>query len=179
MKSLILSLVLIYALSMPAADLVETQLPGCNIDVFMFSGYLTVSPSKELHYILVESQDKFNRDPLLVWMNGGPGCSSMLGMFMENGPCVFDDGNYTIFNNPYPWNNRTNVLFIEAPAGVGYSFAQTTADTQFNDIISSKDNLEALHSFFKKFPEFVGRDVYLSGESYAGIYIPYFAMQIH
>lgn len=137
-------MLILAALSMPSADLVETHLPGCNSDVHMFSGYLTVSATKELHYILVESQDRWNKDPILVWMNGGPGCSSMLGMFMENGPCVFDDGNYTIFDNPYPWNNRTNVLFIEAPAGVGYSFAQTSADMKFNDIISSEDNLKAL-----------------------------------
>jgi len=52
---------------------------------------------------------------------------------MENGPCVFDDFNDTIFDNPYPWNERTNVLFIEGPAGVGYSYAQMTADKQFND----------------------------------------------
>jgi len=98
---------------------------------------------------------------------------------MENGPCVFDDANYTIFDNPYPWNNRTNVLYIEGPAGVGFSYAQTSADKIFNDITSSNDFLEALKSFYVKFPEFVGRDLYISGESYGGIYVPYFAYRVH
>jgi len=138
-----------------------------------------VSATKELHYILVESQDKWNKDPLLIWLNGGPGCSSLLGFIMENGPCVFDDANYTIFDNPYPWNNRLNVLYIEGPAGVGFSRGQTTADKIHNDISSSYDFLEALKSFYVKFPEFVGRDLYISGESYAGIYVPYFALRVH
>lgn len=98
---------------------------------------------------------------------------------MENGPCVFDDFNDTIFDNPYPWNERTNVLFIEGPAGVGYSYAQTTADKQFNDQIAADDFLKAMNSFYIKFPEFVGRDLYISGESYAGIYVPYLAFRIH
>jgi carboxypeptidase C (cathepsin A) len=58
----------------------------------MFSGYLEVEPGrKELHYILTESMSSFSNDPVLIWFNGGPGCSSMLGMFMENGPCIIDD----------------------------------------------------------------------------------------
>lgn len=179
MRTLIFSLLAIAVLTLPAADLIETQLPGCNTDVHMFSGYLTVNSNKELHYVLVESQDRWNKDPLIIWFNGGPGCSSMLGMFMEIGPCVFDDGNYTIFDNPFPWNNRSNVLFIEQPAGVGYSWASGNADLLQNDLTSSNDNLEAVLSFFKKFPEFVGRDTYVAGESYAGIYVPYLAMKIH
>lgn len=133
MKSILIALILGACLSLPSADLVETHLPGCNTDVHQFSGYLDVSAGKQLHYILVESRDKWNKDPLLIWFNGGPGCSSLLGYMMENGPCVFDDFNDTIFDNPYPWNERTNVLYIEGPAGVGYSYAQTTADKQFND----------------------------------------------
>jgi len=98
---------------------------------------------------------------------------------MENGPCVVDDDSTVFFDNPFSWSNWTNVLYIEQPAGVGYSYARDKSDKIQNDITSSKDSIKALHAFFKKFPEFVGWDLYISGESYAGIYIPYLALNIH
>lgn len=156
MKSFLFLGLALACLSFPSADLVESHLPGCNTDVHQFSGYLNVSTGKELHYVLVESQDKWNKDPLLIWLHGGPGCSAMMAFVMDHGPCVFDENNDTIFENPFPWNKRANVLYIEGPAGVGYSYAQTTADKQFNDIVAADDFLKALNSFFVKFPEFAG-----------------------
>ena len=156
------------------------ELPECSLNTKMYSGYLTTKKDhKETHYVLVESEDNPAEDPLLIWFNGGPGCSSLLGMFMELGPCVVDDGETEFFTNPHPWNQRANVLFIEQPAGVGYSWANTTDDMKFNDLISSRDNLIALKHFYVKFPEYKGRDLYISGESYAGIYVPYLAFRIH
>ena len=72
-----------------------------------------------------------------------------------------------------------SVLFLEGPAGVGFSWARDAKDKKFNDYISADDNLKAVLSFFKKFPEFLKNDVYLAGESYTGIYVPYLAMKIH
>lgn len=172
---------LLLALSLAADlnDIVE-ELPECTLTTKMYSGYLNVDKDhKETHYVLVESENDPSTDPLLIWFNGGPGCSSLLGMFMELGPCVVDDGETEFFTNPHPWNERANVLFIEQPAGVGFSYANRSEDMKFNDLISSKDNLKALNHFYKKFPEYVGRDLYISGESYAGIYVPYLAYRIH
>ena len=146
----------------------------------MFSGYLEVEQArKELHYILVTSEDRFNTDPVLIWFNGGPGCSSMLGMFMENGPCVVDDEVDTFFDNDFTWSSNMNVLFLEGPAGVGFSWARDATDMKFNDYTSSEDFLKAVISFYKKFPELINNDLYISGESYAGIYVPYLAFRIH
>lgn len=173
---------MIVALSFPIEDLVENAFPGtnCTMKSHMFSGYLDALTSrKELHYILVESEDRFNTDPVMIWFNGGPGCSSMLGMFMENGPCVVDDDSDVFFDNPYSWSSRLNMLYIEGPAGVGYSWARDAADKKFNDQTSADDFLTALIHFYKKFPEFKKNELYISGESYAGIYIPYLAMRIH
>ena len=72
----------------------------------------------------------------------------MLGMFMENGPCVVDDDSTVFFDNPHSWSKRLNVLYIEQPAGVGYSYARDKADKSFNDFTSSSDSLKALHHFF-------------------------------
>lgn len=77
--------------------------------------------------------------------------------------------------NPEPWNKRANLLYIESPAGVGFSYAQTDDDRQHNDMTSSDDAFTALQSFFKGFPEMVKNDLFISGESYAGIYVPYLA----
>jgi carboxypeptidase C (cathepsin A) len=104
-----------------------------------------VSETKSLHYVFVTSaSDNAAKDPVVVWFNGGPGCSSLLALFAEHGPFVFDDGESVIKPNPEPWNKRANVLYIESPAGVGYSFAKTDEDFNHNDISSSLDSLQAI-----------------------------------
>jgi len=154
-------------------------MPDCDPFPYnAYSGYLDINEDKALHYILVESLNDNIHDPLLLWFNGGPGCSSLLGYFSENGPWIIDDGEDFIKENPYPWNTRANVLYIESPAGVGYSWGRTMADRTFDDMTQSEDLYAAFVAFFQKFPNYVGRDVYISGESYAGIYVPYLAYQI-
>jgi cathepsin A (carboxypeptidase C) len=140
-----------------------------------YSGYLTVSDSKSLHYMFTESLDDPANDPLVIWFNGGPGCSSMLGFMQENGPYIIDDGESVIKKNPEPWNKRANVMWLESPAGVGFSIGNDTTDLHQNDITSSKDALIALREWYKKFPEFSENNLFISGESYAGIYVPYLA----
>lgn len=141
----------------------------------MYSGYLYVNDSKKLHYTFAESLDKPETDPIVIWFNGGPGCSSMLGMMQELGPVVVDDGERYFKTNPHPWNERANVLFLESPAGVGWSWAGTDADLDTNDMIQSHDAITALKTWFKEYPEFLPNELYVSGESYGGIYVPYLA----
>ena len=88
--------------------------------------------------------ETYNTDPVVIWFNGGPGCSSMLGFMQENGPRVVDDGETNIHENTYPWNLESNMLWIESPAGVGWSIAGTAQDEETNDMISSQDNFVAL-----------------------------------
>lgn len=102
------------------------QLPGFDgpMKTNSYSGYLTVNDDKKLHYVFIESEDDPSNDPVLIWFNGGPGCSSLLGFLQENGPVVVDDDNSTLYFNPHPWNQRANTLFLESPAGVGFSWAK-------------------------------------------------------
>jgi carboxypeptidase C (cathepsin A) len=79
-----------------------------------------------------------------------------------------------MYINPYSWNKRANVIYLEAPAGVGFSYA-SNAYIRTNDTQTAKDNMAGLRLFFDKFPSYLGNDFYLSGESYAGIYIPMLA----
>lgn len=76
-------------------------------------------------------------DPVVVWFNGGPGCSSMLGLMQENGPLIIDDGETTVKTNDYPWNTNLNMLWIDSPAGVGWSVAGTAEDLIANDLQTS------------------------------------------
>ena len=84
-----------------------------------------------------------------------------------------DDDNSTIYPNPYPWNARANMLFIEMPAGVGYSVAGDDKAWKHNDYSTSVDNIVALEDFFTKFDGLRQHDIYIAGESYGGIYVPY------
>jgi cathepsin A (carboxypeptidase C) len=90
-----------------------------------YSGYLDVTDTKSLHYAFVESQNDPANDPLIFWFNGGPGCSSLMGFFTEHGPYIIPDGEHQIVDNPYSWNKRANVAYLESPAGVGFSTAGT------------------------------------------------------
>ena len=116
-------------------------------------------------------------DPTVVWFNGGPGCSTMLGFLQETGPYVMEDGATTYTPNEYSWNNETNILYIEQPAGVGYSTCDNATrpeDCIHTDNSSAADNLQVLLGFFDRFSDkpYKQNPVYISGESYAGIYVP-------
>lgn len=163
-------------------DLV-TSLPGVpvvpNFDIY--SGYLDIpnSNGKSLHYVFVESQNDPTTDPVILWLNGGPGCSSMDGLFYEHGPFIFPDGNSTtLVVNPYSWNTNASVIYLESPAGVGFSILGNVANNYTTDQITAHDNLLALLQFFKGFFEYRTQPFYITGESYAGIYVPTLALQI-
>jgi len=67
------------------------------------------------------------------------------------------------------------VLFIESPAGVGWSVAGSDSDLDTNDMLQSEDAMSALRKWYKKFPEYLSNELFISGESYGGIYVPYLA----
>jgi cathepsin A (carboxypeptidase C) len=147
-----------------------------------YSGYLNVAgTTRRLHYMFVESQTKPASDPVMIWFNGGPGCSSMLGMLTEHGPYVMDNEGTTFHENDYSWNREVNMLYIESPTGVGFSYSGTYDDYNYTDYGVAQENLGAVLDFFSdsKFPELRPNDLYLSGESYAGIYVPTLAYAIN
>ncbi|KAI1286072.1 Lysosomal protective protein [Halotydeus destructor] len=157
-----------------------TDLPGlANQPSFRhYSGYLnTTSPNRFLHYWFVESARSPHLDPLLLWMNGGPGCSSLDGLLTEQGPFgILRDGK-TVYYNNFTWNQVANVIFLEAPAGVGFSYA-VDGNVTTDDDQTAADNHAALKHFFVKFPQFKSNDFYITGESYGGIYVPTLTVQV-
>ncbi|XP_047331909.1 serine carboxypeptidase 1-like [Impatiens glandulifera] len=158
-------------------------LPGqpAGVTIEQYSGYVTVDPQagRALFYYFVESNDSSSK-PLVLWLNGGPGCSSLgAGGFMELGPFRPNPDGKTLWENKYSWNNEANILFLESPAGVGFSYSNTTSDyDQSGDTRTAKDAYAFLVNWLERFPEYKDRDFFLTGESYAGHYVPQLAQLI-
>ncbi|XP_036007614.1 lysosomal protective protein [Fundulus heteroclitus] len=162
----------------PAADEI-TFLPGLQKQPSFrqFSGYLNLADGKHLHYWFVESQNKPAADPVVLWLNGGPGCSSLDGLLTEHGPFLIQDDGVTLQYNPYSWNKVANMLYLESPVGVGFSYSDNK-DYVTNDTEVSMNNYLALKEFFRLFPEYSSNELFLTGESYGGIYIPTLAERV-
>lgn len=159
-----------------AAEDEVTSIPGLSYkpNFKHYSGYLEADDEQPRnrfwHYWFVESRSNPAVDPLVLWLNGGPGCSSMLGLLTELGPfSVNKDGE--LVDNPFAWNERANVIFMESPAGVGFSYA-VNGDIKADDDTTAKQNHLALKSFIRKFPQYKNNPLYLTGESYGGVYLP-------
>jgi carboxypeptidase C (cathepsin A) len=145
-----------------------------------YSGYIEVNQQYgvNLFYYFVESTSTDPlADPLVLWFNGGPGCSSMFGAFVENGPQMITD-NGTIVNNPYGWNMKANVMWIDQPAGTGFSFLKNPQGYVHNEKVVGEEVYTLLIGFFTQHPEYIRCPLFIFGESYAGKYIPAISTEI-
>ncbi|XP_034698648.1 serine carboxypeptidase-like 31 [Vitis riparia] len=164
-------------------DLV-TDLPGQPaVDFRHYAGYVTVNEEngRALFYWFYEATTQPNEKPLVLWLNGGPGCSSVgYGATQEIGPFIVDTDGHGLKFNPYSWNREANMLFLESPVGVGFSYSNTTSDYEkLGDDFTANDNYAFLHKWFLKFPSYRKRIFYIAGESYAGKYVPELAEVIY
>ena len=143
----------------------------------MFAGTLpsNAKQSHNLFYWMYPAAD-FSK-PLVIWLNGGPGESSIFGNFLENGPMRIERINdtssgFNVYLAPQgSWVDEATVIFIDQPVGTGFSFGDTYL-TNMDE--ASSEFVYFLDQLFAKYPNFVKKDLYLTGESYAGKYIPYF-----
>ncbi|XP_026856407.2 lysosomal protective protein isoform X2 [Electrophorus electricus] len=162
----------------PEADEIK-YLPGLpkQPSFKQYSGYFHVTENEHLHYWFVESQKDPANSPVVLWLNGGPGCSSLDGLLTEHGPFLIQNDGNSLNYNPYSWNMIANMLYLESPAGVGFSYSDNKNYTT-NDTEVSMNNYLALKEFFRLFPEYRTNEFYLTGESYGGIYIPTLAERV-
>lgn len=153
--------------------------PLNGTSVVSYAGFLTVNKTynSNLYFWFFPSVTQKPRDPILLWLQGGPGGSSLFGLFVENGPFSVDK-DLKLNPRKFSWNTKYNVLYIDNPVGTGFSFTDNDkgyARTQ-DDVA---DNLySALQQFFQLFPHLRGNLLYLTGESYAGKYIPVLASKL-
>ncbi|RDA86740.1 hypothetical protein CP532_4203 [Ophiocordyceps camponoti-leonardi (nom. inval.)] len=143
--------------------------------VKQYSGYLDDNEKdKHLFYWFFESRNDPKNDPVVLWLNGGPGCSSLTGLFLELGPASIND-KIQVVNNPHSWNSNASVIFLDQPVNVGYSYGGgSVSDT----VAAGKDVYALLTLFFHQFPEYAKQDFHIAGESYGGHYLPVFASEI-
>jgi len=166
----VLSLVvLLLAVASVQASLIE----GPEIPAFKeLYGYIPVNPQYDanLFYWMFESQSNPSTDPLVLWLTGGPGCSSELAIFFENGPWKVDPNTLQLTPNPYGWNAKANLLYVDQPAGTGFSYANQYYIN--NETMVAVEMYTFLQNFLAKYPQYRNLPFYITGESYAGHYIP-------
>jgi len=155
-----------------------TSLPGFDGELLSkhHSGYLTVDRElgSYLFYYFVESEGNPAQDPVVLWLNGGPGCSSFDGFVYEHGPFKYDfnHGDVKLTTNPFAWSKVANMIYLDSPAGVGLSYGEGREFYETDDVKTTTDLHAAVLKFFEIFPEFKSNRFFVSGESYAGIYVP-------
>uniref|UniRef100_A0A5B6YZ38 Carboxypeptidase n=1 Tax=Davidia involucrata TaxID=16924 RepID=A0A5B6YZ38_DAVIN len=155
----------------PVEDLV-VRLPGQpKVGFRQYAGYVAVDvkAGRSLFYYFVEAEEDPDHKPLTLWLNGGPGCSSIGGgAFTELGPFFPSGDGRGLRRNSKSWNKASNFLFVESPAGVGWSYSNTTSDYTCGDASTARDMHIFMMKWYEKFPELKFRDLFLTGESYAG-----------
>lgn len=147
----------------------QIPIPGASDDKLFF--WLFQGESHNASQNLISKRSLFwhtmsHADVFSVWLNGGPGCSSMVGLTFENGPLKFDAHLITPCPNPYSWTKLANVLYIDQPVGTGYSTGSKGSSSN-RDIVSNFYNW--LKAFYHHFPSLIKKDLYIMGESYAGV----------
>lgn len=146
-------------------------------DTRQFSGYLDIGKHAEKHlfFWFFESRNNPESSPMVMWLNGGAGSSSSLGQFFELGPS-FIGPELKPIRNHHSWNNNANMMFLDQPAGVGYSYNE--GEDIASTIQAGKDVYAFLELFFQQFPQYLGNNFHIAGESYGGHYIPVFGREI-
>ncbi|KAJ6814247.1 serine carboxypeptidase 1 [Iris pallida] len=165
-----------------------THLPGFNgtFPSKHYGGYVNIGENgdgKSLYYYLVVSEGNPAKDPLVLWLNGGPGCSSFDGFVYEHGPFNFQAGDKQgslpqLHLNPYSWSKVSNMIYLDSPAGVGLSYSTNTVDYETGDLQTASDTHQFLLKWFELYPEFLKNPFFIAGESYAGVYVPTLACEV-
>ncbi|XP_049525254.1 lysosomal protective protein isoform X2 [Dermacentor silvarum] len=159
-------------LAFDPSDWEVTHVPGLSepVNFKHYSGFLNAADGRQLHYWFMESQRSPADDPLLLWLTGGPGCSALSAVATESGPFRIGPLGVNVTINPYSWNKVANMIFLESPAGVGFSY-DPTEDYATDDTKATEDTYLALLDFFEKYPQFKKNDFYAIGDSYGGIFV--------
>ncbi|XP_062177561.1 serine carboxypeptidase-like 7 [Alnus glutinosa] len=175
-------------LGMAESQTIVETLPGFpgKLPFKLETGYVGVGEADDvqLFYYFIESEGNPRKDPLLLWLTGGPGCSSLTGLVYEIGPLSFNyedfDGNLpTFLLNPYSWTKFASIIFLDAPVGTGFSYATTSQGYNVTDKIAAAQNYEFLRKWLLDHPKFMSNELYVGGDSYSGFIVPIIVQEIY
>ncbi|XP_058755082.1 serine carboxypeptidase-like [Vicia villosa] len=149
-------------------------------DLGHHAGYYSLPRSKSarMFYFFFESRSGAKDAPVVIWLTGGPGCASELALFYENGPFQIANDLSLVWND-YGWDKGSNIIFVDQPIGTGFSYSSDENDIPTDGTGVSDDLYSFLQAFYKEHPELVKNEFYITGESYAGHYIPALASRVH
>ncbi|MED6217744.1 hypothetical protein PIB30_020543 [Stylosanthes scabra] len=185
----ILLLLTLFKQSSAASDgNIVKSLPGFpgELPFLLETGYISVGEVDEieLFYYFIESEGEPEDDALVLWLTGGPGCSALYGLMYEIGPLAFDYGRSSGGNNPvltlndYSWTKVANIIFLDAPVGTGFSYAETSHGYNTSDTKSVADIYMFLRKWLVAHPKFRANPLYIAGDSYSGITVPVLVKEI-
>ncbi|KAH8914966.1 alpha/beta-hydrolase [Atractiella rhizophila] len=141
-----------------------------------WSGTVSIAADQEMYYWYFPTTQPEGTDDLVVWLNGGPGCSSLFGFFIENGPIRYAPYEpFHPYTNPNSWTNIADVVYVDQPVSTGYSRGTVKAENE-DDV--AEEFFQFLIRFFQVYPELKKRNLFITGESYAAYYITYIARRI-
>ncbi|CAK7322542.1 unnamed protein product [Dovyalis caffra] len=156
-------------------------LPGFQgpLPFHLETGYVGVDEAEDLQlfYYFIKSQRNSKEDPLLLWLTGGPGCSSFTALAFENGPINFEAKEYngslpTLVLNPYSWTQVSSMIFLDLPVPTGFSYARSPVDFQRSDFKQVSQAVQFLRKWLMDHQDFLSNPVYIAGDSYSGMIVP-------
>ncbi|KAL3831848.1 hypothetical protein ACJMK2_023547 [Sinanodonta woodiana] len=154
--------------------------PLGEVNLESYSGFFTVNKTynSNMFFWFFPAQENPENAPVVLWLQGGPGGSSLFGLFVEHGPLmVTKDGKVML--RDITWNKKYSMIYIDNPVGTGYSFTEVDAGYATNEADVGRDLYSCLYQFFTVFSEYQKNDFYATGESYAGKYVPAISYYIH
>nr|KAJ0208285.1 hypothetical protein LSAT_V11C500251640 [Lactuca sativa] len=142
------------------------------------------SDDVQLFYYFIESEGNPKNDPLMLWLTGGPGCSALSGLLYEIGPFTINYANSTLEKpmleiNPHSWTKAASIIFLDQPAGSGFSYAKTPEAYITNDTLSTLQTYQFLRKWLVDHPTFLNNPLYLGSDSYNGIVLPMIVQEIY
>ncbi|GKD37393.1 serine carboxypeptidase-like protein 13 [Tanacetum coccineum] len=179
---------LIVSLEVIESRFLVKTLPGFHGDLpfTLETGYIGVGESEDVQffYYFIESEGNPKEDPIMLWLTGGPGCSGLSGLFYQIGPLTINYTNSTLEKaileiNPYSWIKAASIIFLDQPAGTGFSYAKTSKAYITNDTSSTIHAYDFLTKWLVDHPKFINSPLYVGGDSYSGIVLPMIVQEIY
>lgn len=180
-KSLFLSSYISEGKVKEARRLSRVDLFEKKIGAKAYSGYISIGNTlfdNHLFFLHIKALHNPRDAPLLLWLQGGPGLSSLFGQFLEIGPLGMNDQGHLFMRNA-SLNTRVNVIYLDQPVGAGFSYTKGLLGyaKDLDDV--AEGVLEFLRQFLQMFPEYKNREFYVGGESYGARYSVAVAHALH